>query len=164
MIISGGFNVFPREVEDCLSQHPAVALAAVIGIPDEKWGEAVIAAVVLKHGMTATREDLPRWCAITRARFRRPSRSTSSTHCRSPLLASWTRRHCGRNTGRMPHGRSADSACAKSQRKRKNRRQSQLPGKGFKVDPRPENDLIIAGDLSRYALRDRVTSRDALFR
>ncbi|MEP4149233.1 MAG: AMP-binding protein [Halioglobus sp.] len=46
MIISGGFNVYPREVEDVLTTHPAVALAAVIGVPDEKWGEKVVAVVV----------------------------------------------------------------------------------------------------------------------
>ena len=48
MIVSGGFNVFPREVEDVLSTHPAVANVAVIGVPDDKWGEAVKAVVVLR--------------------------------------------------------------------------------------------------------------------
>ncbi|MCB1631562.1 MAG: AMP-binding protein [Pseudomonadales bacterium] len=51
MIVSGGFNVFPREVEDVLSAHPAVAQAAVIGVPDAHWGEAVKALVVLRPGM-----------------------------------------------------------------------------------------------------------------
>lgn len=50
MIISGGFNIYPREVEDVLTAHPGVALAAVIGIPDEKWGEKVIAVVVPRKG------------------------------------------------------------------------------------------------------------------
>ena len=45
MIVSGGFNIFPREVEDVLSSHPDVAMAAVIGVPHEKWGEAVKAAL-----------------------------------------------------------------------------------------------------------------------
>ncbi len=58
MIISGGFNVYPREVEDALSTHPAVASAAVIGIPDAKWGEAVKAVVVLKPGASADPEAL----------------------------------------------------------------------------------------------------------
>jgi fatty-acyl-CoA synthase len=58
MIISGGFNVFPREVEDALATHPAVSQAAVFGIPDEKWGEQVTAAVILKEGQTATPEEL----------------------------------------------------------------------------------------------------------
>lgn len=50
MIISGGFNIYPREVEDVLTAHPGVALAAVIGIPDDKWGEKVIAVVVPRKG------------------------------------------------------------------------------------------------------------------
>jgi fatty-acyl-CoA synthase len=58
MIISGGFNVFPREVEDALTAHPAVAAAAVIGVPDSKWGEAVKAIVVLKAGAYVGSEDL----------------------------------------------------------------------------------------------------------
>src|SRR5205085_1488610 len=58
MIVSGGFNVYPREVEDVIAQHPAVAVVGVIGVPDEKWGEAVKAVVVLREGMTADPEEL----------------------------------------------------------------------------------------------------------
>ena len=58
MIITGGFNVFPREVEDVISAHPAVAQVAVIGVPDERWGEAVKALVVLRAGMQASAEEL----------------------------------------------------------------------------------------------------------
>jgi fatty-acyl-CoA synthase len=58
MIVSGGFNVFPREIEDVLSTHPAVAAAAVIGVPDEKWGEAVKAVIVLRSGATVESEEL----------------------------------------------------------------------------------------------------------
>ena len=50
MIVSGGFNIFPREVEDVLSQHADVAMVAVVGIPDDKWGEAVTAVVVAREG------------------------------------------------------------------------------------------------------------------
>jgi fatty-acyl-CoA synthase len=58
MIVSGGFNVFPREVEDVLSAHPSVAAVAVIGVPDEKWGEAVKAIVVAKPGVTVDEAEL----------------------------------------------------------------------------------------------------------
>ena len=50
MIVSGGFNIFPREVEDVLSQHADVAMVAVVGVPDDKWGEAVTAVVVPREG------------------------------------------------------------------------------------------------------------------
>lgn len=58
MIVSGGFNVYPREVEDVLTAHPAVAAAAVIGVPDEKWGEAVKAVVVLRQAARASAQEL----------------------------------------------------------------------------------------------------------
>ncbi|MDB5521965.1 MAG: AMP-dependent synthetase and ligase [Tardiphaga sp.] len=58
MIISGGFNIYPREVEDALMAHHAVASAAVIGIPDDKWGEAVKAFVVLKPGANNAASEL----------------------------------------------------------------------------------------------------------
>jgi len=50
MIVSGGFNVYPREVEDVLSGHPSVARCAVVGFPDPYWGEIVTAFVVLRTG------------------------------------------------------------------------------------------------------------------
>ena len=50
MIVSGGFNIYPREVEDVISAHPGVAMVAVIGVPHQKWGEAVTALVVAKPG------------------------------------------------------------------------------------------------------------------
>ena len=59
MIVSGGFNVFPREIEDVLALHPAVSQCAVIGVPDEKWGEAVKAIVVLRPDATVDRAELP---------------------------------------------------------------------------------------------------------
>jgi acyl-CoA synthetase (AMP-forming)/AMP-acid ligase II len=58
LIISGGFNVWPLEVENALAAHPDVMEAAVVGVPDEKWGEAVFAAVTLREGATVTEEGL----------------------------------------------------------------------------------------------------------
>jgi len=58
MIVSGGENVYPREVENALFEHPDVADAAVIGVPSEKWGEAILAFVVLREGKTITAEAL----------------------------------------------------------------------------------------------------------
>ncbi len=72
MIISGGENIYPAEVEDCLLGHPAIADVGVIGQTDEKWGEAVKAVVVLKPGATLTREELVAWCRDKLARFKTP--------------------------------------------------------------------------------------------
>ncbi|WP_109526735.1 MULTISPECIES: AMP-binding protein [Nocardia] len=58
MVVSGGFNVFPRQVEDVLSTHPAVALSAVIGVPHDKWGEAVHAVVVRRAGASVSEGEL----------------------------------------------------------------------------------------------------------
>ena len=58
MIISGGFNDWPLEVENALAAHPAVKEAIVVGVPDEKWGEAVFAVVNLVEGTTATEAEL----------------------------------------------------------------------------------------------------------
>ncbi|MFC7505483.1 acyl-CoA synthetase, partial [Nocardioides sp. GCM10030258] len=54
MIVTGGFNVFPREVEDVIAEHPAIAQVGVIGTPHEKFGEAVTAVVVLRDGFELT--------------------------------------------------------------------------------------------------------------
>src|SRR5436309_14750690 len=58
MIVSGGFNVFPREVEDVIGTHPGVAQVAVIGVPDEKWGEAVKAVVVRRPDAAVGADEL----------------------------------------------------------------------------------------------------------
>jgi acyl-CoA synthetase (AMP-forming)/AMP-acid ligase II len=62
VIISGGFNVYPSEVEQVLWTHPAILDCAVIGVPDDQWGEAVKAAVELKPGATATADQLIAYC------------------------------------------------------------------------------------------------------
>ena len=58
MIVSGGFNIFPREVEDVLSQHADVAMVAVVGVPDDKWGEAVTAVIVAREGAKPNADEL----------------------------------------------------------------------------------------------------------
>ncbi len=72
VIISGGENVSSIEVEDCLFSHPAVAEVAVIGAPDEKWGETVVALVVLAPGQSATEQDLIDYCRSKLAHFKCP--------------------------------------------------------------------------------------------
>ena len=73
VIITGGENVSSIEVEDCLYQHPAVAEAAVIGVPDEKWGETIKALVVLRPGMPASADDLIAFCRSRLAHFKCPT-------------------------------------------------------------------------------------------
>src|SRR5262245_11120836 len=73
VIITGGENVSSIDVEDCLFQHPAVAEAAVIGVPDEKWGETVKALVVLRPGSTATERELIDFCRSRLAHFKCPT-------------------------------------------------------------------------------------------
>jgi acyl-CoA synthetase (AMP-forming)/AMP-acid ligase II len=72
MIVSGGENVYPRTVEDVLFQHPAVADVAVIGVPDEQWGETVKAIVVLKQDAAATADELIEHCRGKLGGFERP--------------------------------------------------------------------------------------------
>jgi len=73
VIITGGENVSSIEVEDCLFQHPAVAEVAVIGVPDQKWGETIKALVVLRPGATATEEDLMTHCRSRMAHYKCPT-------------------------------------------------------------------------------------------
>jgi acyl-CoA synthetase (AMP-forming)/AMP-acid ligase II len=72
MIISGGFNIYPREVEEVLYQHPAVMEAAVVGVPHDRWGEVGKAFVVLKEGCRATEEELVEFCRQHLASYKRP--------------------------------------------------------------------------------------------
>jgi long-chain acyl-CoA synthetase len=72
MIVSGGENVYPFEIENILADHAAVADVAVIGVPDSKWGEAVKAIVVLNHGATADDAELIEWCRQRIAHYKSP--------------------------------------------------------------------------------------------
>src|SRR5262249_33157997 len=69
-IISGGVNIFPREIEEVLLRHPSILEAAVFGVPDERWGEAVHAAVVLRPDASATEESIIDFCAGSIARYK----------------------------------------------------------------------------------------------
>lgn len=72
MIVSGGFNVFPKEVEDALLSHPSVAVAAVIGVPDERWGEAVKAVVVPRAGQIADPIELTEFVRMRKGPIQAP--------------------------------------------------------------------------------------------
>jgi len=74
LIISGGANVYPREIEEVLLRHPSVLECAVIGAPHTEWGEEVVAFVVLREGEDVGSEDLDRLCLQEIARFKRPRR------------------------------------------------------------------------------------------
>ena len=101
MIITGGENVFPAEVENVLYQHPAVAEVAVIGIQDQKWGEAVTAFVVKKPGAQVNEEELKAFCSKVLARYKVPRKilwvenlpvSTSGKLLKNKLKLQYVRR------------------------------------------------------------------------
>jgi len=73
VIVSGAENVYPVEVENVLTEHPAVVEAAVVGIPDDRWGETVAAIVVLVGGDTTTPEELVAWCRDRLAHYKAPT-------------------------------------------------------------------------------------------
>ncbi|WP_182907898.1 long-chain fatty acid--CoA ligase [Microbispora sp. H13382] len=72
MIIRGGFNVYPREIEEVLMTHPAVSLAAVVGVAHDSHGEEIKAYVIRKPGATTTEEELVAWCRETMAAYKYP--------------------------------------------------------------------------------------------
>ena len=74
MIISGGENIYPAEVETVLYAHPAIAEIAVLGQPCEKWGESVTAVAVLKPGYSLDLDELRGWATERLARYKLPSR------------------------------------------------------------------------------------------
>ncbi|MFO1455047.1 MAG: hypothetical protein U1F18_02265 [Steroidobacteraceae bacterium] len=84
MIVTGGFNVYPREVEDALLAHPAVAQAAVIGVPHERWGEEVRALVVPALSAACASRAAAAAASATR------TRSASTPRWRASMRAAWS--------------------------------------------------------------------------
>lgn len=74
MVVSGGVNIYTKEVESALYRHPAVLEAAVIGMPDDEWGELVTAVVALREGATVTADELIAHCGASLAGFKKPRR------------------------------------------------------------------------------------------
>jgi acyl-CoA synthetase (AMP-forming)/AMP-acid ligase II len=72
MYISGGSNIYPREIEDRALDHPAIAEIAIVGMPDPVWGEIGVAAVVLRDGAALTESDLLAFLAARLARYKLP--------------------------------------------------------------------------------------------
>ncbi|NVB79281.1 MAG: AMP-binding protein [Kofleriaceae bacterium] len=76
MVISGGVNIYPREIEDHLSTHPAILEAAVIGVPDPEWGETLRAFIVLRNGQSLTETEVVNYCREGLADYKRPRKVT----------------------------------------------------------------------------------------
>jgi len=93
MIISGGENVYPSEIENVLGRYPGVKDVAVIGVPDEKWGEAVYAVIVLHEGMQATEADVLVWCRDKMAGYKRPRAVSFMSEAEIPRTATGKIQH-----------------------------------------------------------------------
>jgi fatty-acyl-CoA synthase len=76
MVISGGVNIYPREIEDHLHTHPAIVDAAVIGVPDPEWGETLRAFIVLRDGHQLSEQEVITYCQGGLADFKRPRKVT----------------------------------------------------------------------------------------
>jgi fatty-acyl-CoA synthase len=72
MVISGGVNIYPREIEDHLHTHPSILEVAVIGVPDPEWGETLKAFVVLRPGRSITESEVSEFCKAALADYKRP--------------------------------------------------------------------------------------------
>ena len=102
VIISGGENISSIEVEGVLLRHPAVQEVAVVGLPDEQWGEAPHAFVVLKPGATATEDELRQFAREHMAHFKVPRASTSCASCPRPRPARFRSTSCAAGTPPSP--------------------------------------------------------------
>jgi acyl-CoA synthetase (AMP-forming)/AMP-acid ligase II len=104
MIISGGENIYPSEVEAVLAAHPAVQEVAVIGVPHEKWGETVQAVVVLKANADCHADELKQWCKQQLAGYKLPKVISFVTSADMPRTA----------TGKIVHRRLREQFAATS--------------------------------------------------
>jgi acyl-CoA synthetase (AMP-forming)/AMP-acid ligase II len=93
MIISGGENVYPSEVESLLGSHPQVRDVAVIGVPHEKWGESVHAVIVLREGSPVTGDAILDWCKDRIAGYKRPRSVSFVTDDEMPRTATGKIQH-----------------------------------------------------------------------
>jgi fatty-acyl-CoA synthase len=104
MIISGGENIYPSEVEGLLAGHPAVQDVAVIGLPDPKWGEAVHAVIVVREGASVTEAALLDWCRDRIAGYKRPRAIVFLREAEMPRTA----------TGKIQHRKLRDQLAQRS--------------------------------------------------
>ncbi|NNF99615.1 MAG: AMP-binding protein [Desulfobacteraceae bacterium] len=95
MIITGGENVYPTEIEEVISGHPSVFDVAVIGLPDDKWGEKIAAVIIKRPESDITEQDLLEWCRTQMAGYKRPKKIIFVTQKEMPRTAS----------GKIQHGR-----------------------------------------------------------
>jgi len=87
MILSGGENIYPREVEDIIAAHPGVFLVSVIGVPDEQWGESVKAVIVPREGAELTEEEIIDYCKARLSSYKKPRSVDFVTISDMPLMA-----------------------------------------------------------------------------
>ncbi|MBU6485122.1 MAG: AMP-binding protein [Betaproteobacteria bacterium] len=93
MIISGGENVYPSEIENIFGRYPGVKDVAVVGLPHEKWGEAVHAVIVLHEGAHATEADMLAWCRDKMAGYKRPRSISFMSEAEIPRTATGKIQH-----------------------------------------------------------------------
>ena len=118
LLMSGGENIYPAEVENAIMAHPAVQETAVIGIPSERWGETPLAVVVAKAGMAVTEDELIAFTRDRLAHYKCPTACSSPTRCRATRPARYSSGSCvppggrARQEGRLtaPAGRNPAGA------------------------------------------------------
>jgi acyl-CoA synthetase (AMP-forming)/AMP-acid ligase II len=116
MIVSGGENIYPAEVESALFGHPAVADVAVIGVPDERWGEAVKAVVVRKPGAELSAGELIGWARERIAGYKLPKSVDFVEPCRATRPARSSSASCASPTGATSSGWELGQGETKSRR------------------------------------------------